>query len=334
MWRLTGPAAAGGLTMAVLLATTSLESTPVRFALLGIPAFVALSLSRTRAPFAAAVAAMLLAGALHPSQLGVLLHAERTFFGTYKVRLEPGGAYRTLTHGTTLHGIQSVATETRPEPLSYYHRTGPLGDVFRAAPAASSHPRIGVVGLGVGSVAAYRSSGQTWTFFEIDPAVEQLARREEYFTYLAACGQACRVVIGDARQSLADDSADYGVLVLDAFSSDAIPMHLVTREAVQLYVERLADGGVLAFHISNRHLNLEPVLARLAEQARLVSLIRQDGAVAADEGGKRSSVWLVMARQVEDLGGLAGGRQWRQAVPGSAPVWTDDYSNILTLLRR
>jgi spermidine synthase len=264
-----------------------------------------------------------------------LLHAERTFFGAYKVRLAPDGAQRTLAHGTTLHGVQSVDRSRSSEALSYYHTSGPLGDVFAAAPIAAAHPRIGVVGLGVGSVAAYRKPSQTWTFFEIDPAVERIARREEFFTYLSACGSACGVVIGDARQSLAADSTHYGVIVLDAFSSDAIPMHLVTREAIRMYLERLAHGGILAFHISNRHLNLEPVLARLAEEAQLVSMIRRDRSATIEASGKASSDWLVMARTREDLGVLASNDQWSPSRSESGvDVWTDDFSNILTLLLR
>jgi len=184
-------------------------------------------------------------------------------------------------------------------------------------------------------VAAYRKPSQTWTFFEIDPAVERIARREEFFTFLSQCGSACQVVIGDARQSLAADGTEYGLLVLDAFSSDAIPMHLVTREALALYLQRLAAGGVLAFHVSNRHLDLEPVLARLAEEAQLVSMIRRDRIVTTKASMKTSSDWLVMARRRDDLGGLASNGHWIPSRTASTVgVWTDDYSNILTLLLR
>ena len=333
-WRTGAPILAGVITIAIMLATARLDSLALRFGLLGIPTFFCLSLSRTRVPFAAAIAAMLVASALQPDELGRVLHAERTFFGAYKVRLEPGGRHRTLAHGTTLHGVQSVDAARQGEALSYYHASGPLGEVFDSVPAAS-HPRIGVVGLGVGSVAAYRRPSQSWTFFEIDPVVERIARRGEFFTYLQACGSSCQVTIGDARQSLLADRNDYGVIVLDAFSSDAIPMHLVTREALRLYFDRLAPGGVLAFHVSNRHLDLEPVLARLAEEARLAAIIRRDRIPQDDRTGKTSSDWMVMARSVEDLGGLRGKDGWRAA--GTSPaigLWTDDFSNVLTLLMR
>ena len=334
-WRLAAPPFAGIATAAIMLSTAHIESVALRVGLLGIPMFFCLSLSRTRFPFAAAIAAVLLASALQPDQDGTVLHAERTFFGAYRVRLEPDGRHRTLAHGTTLHGVQSVDRSRPAEALSYYHQSGPLGDVFASAPIARGHARIGVVGLGVGSVAAYRQPSQTWTFFEIDPAIERIARREEFFTYLGQCGGACRVVIGDARQSLGIDPTEYGVLVLDAFSSDAIPVHLVTREAIALYLERLAPDGVLAFHVSNRHLNLEPVLARLAEEAGLVSMIRRDRMESSDGSGKSSSDWIVMARAAQHLGPIASNPQWSATISVSGVgIWTDDFSNILTLLLR
>ena len=333
LWRVGGPVIVGLVAWGVMLASSKIDSTAVRFALLGIPAFGCLSLARTRLPFAAAIAGMLTASVFQSDPLGRILHAERTFFGTYKVRQDPAGEYRTLTHGTTLHGIQSISEGRRPEPLSYYHRTGPLGDVFRLSPMTPRREQVAVVGLGVGSVAAFRKPEQTWTFFEIDPAVEAIARNRRYFSYLADCGDACRVVIGDARQSLAAVSTDYGLIVLDAFSSDAIPLHLVTREAVDLYVSRLASGGLLAFHISNRHLDLEPVLARLAAEAGLVSVVRRDQVAAKEDSGKRSSDWMVMARNLEDLGPLASDTSWRRARHSvTTDLWTDDFSNILTLL--
>lgn len=331
-WSLAGPIAVALSAGAIMVLTANIDSLTLRFAVLGIPAFLCLSLSRTRVPFAVSIAALLLATGLQRDQFGTVLHAERTFFGAYRVWVDPTGRYRMLTHGTTLHGMQSVLTERRAEPLSYYHRTGPLGEVLESVPAAS-YPRFAAVGLGVGSVAAYRKPAQTVTFFEIDPAVERLARRQQYFSYLADCGSSCHVVIGDARRSLAANGEDYGIIILDAFSSDAIPIHLLTREAVAIYLHRLAAGGVLAFHISNRHLNLEPVLARVAKDAGLESIVRRDRLVPNAESGKTISDWVVMGRAREDLGFLYSTGNWRETqTRESVKLWTDDFSNILTLL--
>jgi hypothetical protein len=329
-WLLVGPLIAAVGTSGFMLAGAQRNSIPALFLLFGTLAFVCLSLSRTRLPFAAALALMLASTVFRPDPFGRQLLATRTFFGTYRVHDDESGAYRTLTHGTTIHGMQRISAE-RLEPVAYYHTTGPLGDLFRLAPVASLHHQVAVVGLGIGTVASYRKPEQVWTFYEIDPAVEAIARDRRYFSYMADCGTACRVVIGDARQSLAAASASYGVIVLDAFSSDAIPLHLLTREALELYLSRLASGGFLAFHISNRHLDLEAVLARLAADAGLTAVIRRDHDTENAAPGKSGSVWVAVARNGADLGQLSPA--WRPAhFTPSTDLWTDDFSNILKLV--
>src|SRR6185295_3898346 len=157
---------------------------------------------------------------------------------------------------------------------AYYHRTGPAGEVL-ARYGGGPAKKIGAVGLGAGSLASFAQPGQTWTYFEIDPVVEKFARDARYFTFLADSPAKPRVVLGDARLTLAaEPDAKFDLLFLDAYSSDAIPVHLVTREALALYLRMLAPGGVLTFHISNLHLDLEPVFAGLARDAQLVSLVR------------------------------------------------------------
>ena len=194
---------------------------------------------------------------------------------------------------------------------------------------------IAVVGLGVGTLATYARPRQRWTFFEIDPAIERIARTREYFSFMEACGDRCRVVIGDARMSLDRvPERTYDLLVLDAFSSDSIPIHLMTREAVALYLSRLAPDGVLVMHISNRHLRLAPIVARLAAEpgARRASS-RSNRSEPGWPEGKNASHWIVMARNRADLGALTttadGRRSWPSA---STPLWTDDFSNILSVL--
>jgi spermidine synthase len=190
------------------------------------------------------------------------------------------------------------------------------------------------VGLGVGTLASYRMPGQQWTFYEIDPEVERIARTEAYFTYLRSCGDGCHVVLGDARLSLARAPLrHYGFIVLDAFSSDAIPIHLMTTEALELYLSRLATGGALAFHISNRHLSLGPVLARLAFSHGLTVRLEQHSAGQTITNAPLSAEWMVMARNAADLGSLAIDPRWiTPAIPPSTPLWTDDFSNILSVL--
>jgi spermidine synthase len=199
-------------------------------------AFVAFTQRKRTVRFAASIAALLVAGAWWGNAQDHVLRAERTFFGVFRVMQDADGRYRALAHGTTLHGMQALDPAHSAEPLTYYHRTGPFGQAFEALPHARTAKQVAVVGLGIGTLAAYAVPGQQWTFYEIDPAVERIARDTAYFSFLDRCGQLCRVVIGDARLSLtAAPQGEYDLLVLDAFSSDAIPMHLMTDEAFSLY---------------------------------------------------------------------------------------------------
>src|SRR5262249_13115557 len=160
--------------------------------------------------------------------------------------IDATGRYRTLFHGTTLHGVQALDPARAAESLTYFHRTGPFGQAFDRLPHASHAANVAVVGLGVGPLATYARPDQHWTCYEIDPAVERIARAPNGFTYMSACGDRCSVVLGDARLSLARESEpSYGVFVLDAFSSDSIPVHLITSEAIDLYLRRLAPDGII-----------------------------------------------------------------------------------------
>jgi spermidine synthase len=235
-----------------------------------------------------------------------------------------------------VHGEQDLRPDWQQRPLTYYHRSGPIGQVFTSLSDRLTAGDIGVVGLGSGSLAAYATPHQRWTFFEIDPAVAAVASDSHLFTYLQTCGNRCRIVLGDARLSLGrEHNGPFSLLILDAFSSDAIPVHLMTREALALYVSKLAQNGVLAFHISNRQLELEPVLAALAAEESLVALVQYDkGSENRESDGHYPSKWLVMSRSEEALGPLMSDPRWRRAsAPGGTRVWTDDYSNIVSALR-
>jgi hypothetical protein len=309
-----------------------------RFLIIGaaIPALAVFGQQRRPLRFAACIGVLLASGALVQSPFGREVHAQRTFFGVYRVRVDEQLHYRFMFHGPTLHGMQSTRADRRGESLSYFTRSGPIGQVFAGVPAASAASQVGVVGLGVGSLASYAGRTQQWTFFEIDPAVEHIARNPDYFTYLQDCGVRCTVTIGDARISLGRvPEQQFGLIILDAFSSDAIPIHLLTREALSLYLSRLAPGGVIALHISNLHLSLSPVLGRLAEAEGLVALWQREPATAGSFAeGKFPSEWMVLARDRASLGALLQDSRWKApVVRASTPLWTDDFSNILSVLR-
>jgi len=193
---------------------------------------------------------------------------------------------------------------------------------------------VAAVGLGVGTLGTYAQPGQQWTFFEIDPAIERIARTRDYFSFMDACGERCHVVIGDARISLGRvPRQSYDLLVLDAFSSDSIPIHLMTREAMSLYMSRLRPDGVLVMHVSNLHLQLTPIVARLAASEGLVGVHEIDAGGKSWPEGKTGSHWIVMARHAADLGSLTSDARWQAlAAASTTPLWTDDFSNILSVL--
>jgi hypothetical protein len=324
------PGALGGLLAAGLVAGSMERSTAAL--LVGLAVLLTLTFAHRIARFGLGLGAVLLASGLAPTGEGRVVHAARSFFGIHRVTVEAGARHHLLLHGTTLHGIQSLDPARRLEPLAYFHREGPIGEVFAALRASPAADPIGVVGLGAGSLACHGHAGERWTFYEIDPVVERIARDPRHFTFLRDCPPQVSIVLGDARLMLARaPRAHYRAIVLDAYSSDAPPVHLLTQEALALYLDRLAPDGLLVFNISNRHLDLEPVLGSLARQAALVARVRRDPAGAeARARGRTPSAWLVMARRAADLGPLAEDPRW---TPARAPVgfraWSDDFSPLL-----
>jgi spermidine synthase len=254
-------------------------------------------------------------------------YASRTFFGSYRVASDPDHRSFTLFHGTTIHGRQNIGS---PEPLTYYHRGSPIAQVFMAR--AGTIKSVGAVGLGTGTLAAYAEPGQQWTFYEIDPEVERIARDPRYFTHLDRCGASCRVVIGDARLSLQQRTDTHDIIVLDAFSSDSIPIHLLTREAVQIYLSRLNPAGVLAIHISNNHLDLLPVVAGMMRDLRLAGRFQLQSS-SDITSGKYGSQWAVLARSEATLGVIATDDRWKQLRRSEERTWTDDFSNIWSVIK-
>jgi hypothetical protein len=260
--------------------------------------------------------------------------SERNFFGVHRVKLDPVHGLIGLQYGTTVHGMQSTDPAKRNQPLGYYYPTGPVGEVFAAWEAMHAGRPVAVVGLGIGSLSCYARAGQTMTFYELDPEVIRLARDTTYFTRLSdaeARGVKLNVVLGDARLQLRQSGERYALLILDAFNSDAVPVHLLTREALQTYLDHLEPGGLLTIHISSQYFRLEPVVKALANDAGLVILENLD--LASDpierDAGKVASRWVVMARTRADFGALADNPQWH--IPAGREginEWTDDYSNL------
>lgn len=300
----------------------------------GLPAVVAFALVRNPARFALSLLMLFLGGAFDTGPHGETLLVSRNFFGTLRVVHSPDGRFVQLVHGTTTHGQQPVDTPGPPPPSTYYSPTGPAGRLLTHLPP-ERRERVALVGLGVGALAAYSEPGEHWTYYEIDPAVVRIARDSGYFTFLQEARGTVDIELGDARRQLAlAPDGTFDLIVLDAFSSDAIPVHLLTQEAFSLYVRKLKPHGVLAFHLSNRYLDLPPLVARLAANAEPAFSFWLDDDFASErerEQGKYPSLWGVLARDPRDLGPVATDRRWQRTPAAPGPIWTDTFSNVLSV---
>ncbi|MDP1969856.1 MAG: fused MFS/spermidine synthase, partial [Methylobacter sp.] len=269
------------------------------------------------------------------------LYQERTFFGVLAVREavltdEQGKpeSYHELFHGTTKHGAQRLAANLSQIPLTYYSRPGPMGQLFKEYDNNDQAWNIGVVGLGAGALACYAKDQQSWTLYEIDPLVVDIASNPAYFSYLSQCAHHAVMRVGDARLSLEKEpDQHFDLLVMDAFSSDSVPTHLLTKEALELYFKKLKPNGILAFHMTNRHLSLKKVLSINAEALHLASLI-QEFKPQQDIPLVVATDWVVMAKHAETLEPLRLSRlgNW-QKMPlyFDMKPWTDDFTNIVSI---
>lgn len=281
-----------------------------------------------------AVAAFVVTGLWQPGTTAIV--KARSFFGVHQVVETAGGTHRLLYHGTTLHGAERLDGVTPPAPLTYYYFGGPLSEAVDAARNAGGLARVAAVGLGTGSLACHRRDGEDWQFFEIDPEVVRIARNPRLFRFLGACAPHARIVLGDGRLTLAASPDSYNLIVLDVFSSDAIPVHVLTREAFAGYLARLAPRGVIAVHVSNRHMALAPVVAAVGRDAGLVAWVRRDDSVddLAQDYRANAEV-VVLARDAADLGDLPSRAGWRPLAPRpDVSSWTDDYSDVLRAILR
>jgi hypothetical protein len=299
-----------------------------------IPAAISAAFSWRPIRFGLATAAMLLL-ALLPLGSQPVIFQQRDFYGVHKVVSDPAATRHVLIDGGTIHGLQLLDPKARDVPASYYAMSGPVGDLFSAEQPVDANWSVAVIGLGAGAMACYAQPQQNWTFYEIDPVVAQIARDPSLFTFLRDCTPHAGIVLGDGRLTMAKaPDHSYDLIVLDAFGSDSVPVHLITREAIQLYLSKLRPGGVLLFNISNKYVDLASVLAGEAANLSLLGYQRTDTGVTADQAaaGKFPSAWLVMAPAAENLGGIPLQTDWRalQANP-QQPVWTDDFSDVLTV---
>ncbi|HKO89591.1 MAG TPA: fused MFS/spermidine synthase, partial [Polyangiaceae bacterium] len=331
------------LVAALLVRHFGVASVPVFKALITLPLVLAVvEWRREPLKLALAFAGVLL---LHYSNLMASGHVRtvRSFFGVHKI-YEPvlgNVRIRALMHGTTLHGVQRIdalalTSEGKPATLSYYGPDSPMARSFRAVQKNLGRPvHVAVVGLGAGTMACFTRPEDTLDFYEIDAVVAEIARDARSFEFLARCKPESRVIVGDARLTIQNaPNAFYDLIVMDAFSSDAVPVHLLTTEAMGSYLEKLAPHGLMALHVMNRYMDLVPVVAGVAASQGLITRVQHSGRVPADSALFVSHA-AVLARSESDYGALLELGSWRLEAPSpEQPLWTDDYSNIVDPLLR
>ena len=306
-----------------------------------LSALLALGLNANRWKIFATVVVALVLIRAYPGD-GGRVDTVRSFFGVHKISVTPNGQYHVLLHGTTIHGAQKFRNNDgtpisgRPEVISYYHKDGGIGQAITAIRARKGGPlHVAVIGLGAGTLARASEPGETWKFFEIDQSMVDTARDPRYFTYIRDCAPDLKPVMGDARLTFArEPDGIYDLIIVDAYSSDAIPIHLATEEAMKIYKDKLTPQGAVLMHISNRHLELASVVVGIAEANDLKSWVYDEDSNRDDEYIFGTSV-VVSAREEADVGQLASSAQWELTEPDqNQRVWTDDYCNVLGAVYR
>jgi hypothetical protein len=308
-------------------------------AVLGMLLVLGLNASRLKLAALAALALVLIR--VYPSDDG-RVETVRSFFGVHKIVTTPHGQYHVLMHGTTIHGAQKFANDDgtpvqgRPEPITYYHKDGGIGQAVSAIRERKGAPlRVAVIGVGSGTLTCAAAPGESWKFFEIDQSMVDTARDPKYFSYIQNCQPDLKPVIGDARLTFArEPDGVYDLIIVDAYSSDAIPIHLATQEAMNIYKDKLAPQGVVLMHVSNRHLELASVVVGIADANGLKSWVYNEDSGRDGEYIFATNV-VVSAREDADIGKLDSSEQWEEtAAKTDQRVWTDDYCNVLGAVYR
>jgi hypothetical protein len=263
--------------------------------------------------------------------------AQRSYFGVYRVQTSGDGQYHTLIHGTTLHGAQRIRNDldeliNDTKPATYYYPGSPMAQTIAIVRerVGEGKGRYGVTGLGSGSLACHSKPGESWRFFEIDPVIIGIASNPEYFTFLRTCQPQPDIVLGDARLTIAKEKNEsFDLIIVDAFSSDAVPVHLMTAEAIRLYLDKVTENGIVLLHISNRYLDLDSVLGATIKKVpdaygMLISDDTADGSYA-----QSTSTVALFAKSEEALEPFRNLETVSELDAGGLKPWTDDYSDIL-----
>jgi len=265
-----------------------------------------------------------------------LIHQARGPYGIHRVATEstPAGQFHALFHGDIRHGVQSTDPELQHIPLAYFHLTSPIGEVFQDRRIHGLKGKIAVIGLGIGSLAVYRE--EAMTFYEIDPLVEDIARDPKLFTHLTNCGDACSVVIGDGRVSLAESTDTYEVLVIDAYSGGSVPTHLATKEAFELYLSKISDRGIILFNVSNQHVDIAQIISNTAtllpSKPKIYVRDHWPRELALKDLKIEQSRWVLMGKTPESVQLHISNPLWTHKEPDERRPWLDRYAPLLPYL--
>lgn len=307
---------------------------PVAAIGLGILAAVCLYQKARPIRFGFGLAAILIGASVADPTSGKILRRERNFFGVLRVTQDSSGPFHRLYHGTTIHGIQATDSAHRCEPLSYYYRGGSFDRLWRLSNSIRPVTNVAAVGLGAGSVLAESKADQNWSIYEIDPAVIRLASDGRWFTFLKCAPAQTRFTLGDARVRLQEARpASFDLMILDAFNSDSVPMHLLTREAVRVYRSKLAPGGMILAHVSSRNLNLEPVLVNVAAKEGFAAF-KPAQVASPNQHSTLDAVWVLLVDARNLPPEFVHSENWIRVEPNSGyPTWTDDFCSLWRVIQ-
>lgn len=320
---------AAGIAAAVVLVASPPAKIGTNFHALGfILALALIGMATVPVRFAAGLAIAFVAASQSPSS-ATSLYQGRNFYSVIRVSYDRAHDMNTLMNGAVVHGEQLRAPGSRRQMTTYYSRSGPFGDVVSVRMARQRTASVAAIGLGTGTIACAGFPDAHWTFYEINPAVVRVASDPRYFSFLSDCAPRAQIRLGDGRLLLAKSPRRFDLIVLDAFSADAVPMHLLTLQAFSMYFQKLAPAGMIAVNVSNRFVNLAPVLAAIAKQLNVAAAWRFDGVVTET---KAASKWVVMSRRPETIAPILQLPGWHALQPDGAELWTDDKSDLFPLL--
>ncbi len=328
---------AGIFIIKLILHTGINDKTVIFMLLFGIPTVACFAAKDYPLRFALCVGTLFIVLPLWISENdGQVIYRSRNFFSVKRIEKAKNN-YHIFIHGNTWHGVQDQQISNNSVPGIYYHPKGPLGDIFSLIRNQKKIFDVGVIGLGVGAMAYYGNKGEQWKFYEIDPDVIDIALNPDFFSFVKKSNANIKLIQGDGRLCIKKEKNHYfDIIILDAFSSDSIPSHLITLEAIELYKKKLKPGGIIIFHISNRFLNIEPLLAALSEKVNLKFICRFEVALN-EEDNKEYRVaanYAVMSQDEIFIGSLSEIDEWRSLKPSdNFKIWTDQYSNLLSILR-